>query len=424
MGHDTSAEKGARLGSLVRRLTEVAEGEATAREAMRSALLQLLDAPADGDLGPLLFLATSCCPALDAAGFLAWEADRFSVKAALGLSAPAGSFEAPPGGILAEVAASRRSVVATAAALRARSPFPEGTRAACGVPLLGAGGALLGVGLFGSRSAHELGPDDLLVARVAAERAARAIETADLVGRLALAQESARRMGGFHDQVLAIVGHDLRNPLGAVVMSAALLQKKAGLAGWQAKTVERVRSSALRMGRIIDDLLSYTRTRIGGGIPIARRAADLGEVASKILEELRVAHPRAVVEVSRDGDLRGEWDSDRLEQLISNLVSNALDHGLEGRPIALALRGDGDEVEVEVVNEGEMPREVLDHAFEAFHRGPEQTGRKASGLGLGLYIAREIVMRHGGEIAICSERGATRIATRLPRRAAEMVAAT
>jgi signal transduction histidine kinase len=213
------------------------------------------------------------------------------------------------------------------------------------------------------------------------------------------------------------VGHDLRNPLGAIVMSAALLQKKGGLAGWQAKTVERVRSSALRMGRIIDDLLSYTRTRIGGGIPISRRAADLGEVTSKILEELRAAHPAAVVEVSADGDLTGEWDGDRLEQVVSNLVSNAIDHGLEGQPIVLALRGLGAEVEVEVVNQGEMPREVLDHAFEAFHRGPEQTGRKASGLGLGLYIAREIVRRHGGEIAICCERGATRIATRLPRRA-------
>ena len=142
-----------------------------------------------------------------------------------------------------------------------------------------------------------------------------------------------------------------------------------------------------------------------------------GDLTRRVVDELGAAHPGSPVEVSVEGDLVGAFDPDRLEQVVSNLVSNAIDHGLEGQPIVLALRGLGAEVEVEVVNQGEMPREVLDHAFEAFHRGPEQTGRKASGLGLGLYIAREIVRRHGGEIAICCERGATRFATRLPRRA-------
>jgi len=418
VGHDTSAET-ARLESLVRRLTEVAKGEATARAGMRSALGQLLDAPADSDLGALLVVTTSCCPAIDTGGVLAAVGDRFSAEAALGLAVPPGPFEGSPDGLVGQAAAGKRTVTATAPPVLERSLFPEGTRAGCAVPLLGRDGALLGVVLFGSRSTHALGPEEILVARIAAERAARTLETRALTDRLAGAQESAQRMTGFHDQVLAIVGHDLRNPLGAIVMSAALLQRKGGLTGWQAKTVERVRSSTLRMGRIINDLLSYTRTRIGGGIPIARQSTDLGQVTSKILEELRAAHPQAMVELSLEGDLRGEWDSDRLEQVISNLVSNAMDHGLDGQPIALALRGYRDEVEVEVVNQGEMPKEVLDHAFEAFHRGPEQTGRKASGLGLGLYIAREIVRRHGGEIAIRSERCATRIATRLPRRATQ-----
>ncbi len=413
MDQGKGAETGERLAGLVRRLTDVAEGEASARAGMRSALAQLLDAPAQSDLGALLAAVTSCCRGIDSAGVLAREGERYAARASLGLSPP-GAVPIVPGGLLAEAAAGRHAVVAPPGAA-AESPFPEGTRAACALPLLAGDGALIGLALFGSRAAPQLGPDELLVARVAAERAARALETAELAARLGLAQATARRLSGFHDQVLAIVGHDLRNPLGAVVMSAALLQKKGGLSGWQAKTVDRVRSSALRMSRIIDDLLSYTRTRIGGGIPIARRAADLGEVATKVLEELRAAHPQAVVELSLEGDLRGEWDGDRLEQVISNLVSNAIDHGLDGHPVELALRGAGDEVHVEVHNQGEVPREVLEHAFEAFHRGPEQTGRKASGLGLGLYIAREIVRRHGGEIAIRCQGGATRIATRLPR---------
>jgi signal transduction histidine kinase len=135
-----------------------------------------------------------------------------------------------------------------------------------------------------------------------------------------------------------------------------------------------------------------------------------------MLAELRVAHPEAKIELSVVGDMGGEWDADRLEQVASNLISNAIDHGDDGQPIEIALRGGPDEVTLEVTNRGEVPKEVLDHAFEAFHRGPEQTGRKASGLGLGLYIAREIVRCHGGEIAIHSHEGATRIAMRLPRR--------
>ena len=409
----------ARLVSLVRHLSETAENEASARAGLTSALAQLLDAPAGQDLQALLVTVTSSCPALDAGGFLAREGDGFVIKAALGLAAPAGPLKPAPGGLLEEAASGGRAVAVGAPATLDQVPFPEGTRAACALPLRGKDGALLGIAVFSSRTSHVLTPEEIAVARVAAERAARAIETAELASRLARAEEASRRTSGFRDQVLAIVGHDLRNPLGAVLMSAVLLQKKGGLTGWQAKTVDRARSSALRMGRIIDDLLSYTRTRLGDGIPIARRATDLSELTRKILEELRAAHPQATVEISVAGDLCGEWDSDRLEQVISNLVSNAIDHGTEGRPVALALRGGAEEVEVEVANEGEMPREVLEHAFEAFHKGAEQTGRRASGLGLGLYIAREIVRRHGGEIAIRCEGGTTRIATRLPRRAHE-----
>jgi signal transduction histidine kinase len=158
-----------------------------------------------------------------------------------------------------------------------------------------------------------------------------------------------------------------------------------------------------------------TGVRLAG---LVRRLTEAAENEADARSTLTTAITQ-LLDTTLEGDLRGEWDGDRLEQVVSNLVSNAIDHGLDEQPIALALRGGQEEVEVEVANQGQMPREVLDHAFEAFHKGPEQTGRKASGLGLGLYIAREIVRRHGGEIAICCERGATRIVTRLPRRAPE-----
>jgi signal transduction histidine kinase len=419
VGHELTADPGARLASLMRRLTEVAEREAAARGGL-AGLGQLLDLPADGDLATLLAAVTSCCAAIDAGGFLVYEGGELTLRAALGLSALTEPLDrsltsAEP---IAEAVSARKPVVAKAPAGPANGLLPTGTRVACAVPLLGRAGELIGVALFGSRSADDLGLAELAVVRVVAERAARAVETSRLSADLVRAQELARRTSGFRDQVLAIVGHDLRNPLGAIVMSAALLQKRGGLAGWQAKTIDRVRSSTLRMGRIIDDLLSYTRTRLGGGIPIVPRPADLGDLTRKSVDELRVAHPGAKIELSVEGDLCGEWDGDRLEQVASNLISNAIDHGEDGMPIGLVLGGGPDEVTLEVTNRGEMPREVLDHAFEAFHRGPEQTGRKASGLGLGLYIAREIVRCHGGEIAIHSHDGATRIAMRLPRRMA------
>jgi signal transduction histidine kinase len=284
------------------------------------------------------------------------------------------------------------------------------------IPLLGGAGELLGEAVFSSRGGGALTEEDRILARVAAERAARVMERARLEADLSRAEEAARRTSAFRDQILAIVGHDLRNPLGAIVMSAALLQKKGALGGWQAKTVERVRASAARMGQIIDDLLSYTRTRLGTGIPIAPRPTDFRDVTRRVVEELAVAHPGMLVEISAEGDSTGEWDPDRLGQVVSNLVLNAIDHGEEGYPVKVSLRDEGEDVVVDVQNRGEMPQQVIEHAFEAFQRGPEQTGRKASGLGLGLYIAREIVRQHGGDIAVRSDEGATRIALRLPRR--------
>ncbi|HET7753340.1 MAG TPA: HAMP domain-containing sensor histidine kinase, partial [Anaeromyxobacteraceae bacterium] len=228
----------------------------------------------------------------------------------------------------------------------------------------------------------------------------------------------ARRTSGFRDQILGIVGHDLRNPLGAIVMSAALLQNRGQLEGWQLKTVGRIRSSAARMERIISDLLSYTRTRLGTGIPIEKRPADIGDLARKVVDELVAYHPESPIHVAAEGDLRGEWDPTRLEQALSNLVANAVDHGDPDGRVEVALRGEEDAVHVEVANRGEMPPIVIEHAFEAFRRGPEWGGRKSTGLGLGLFIAREIVRGHGGDIALRSRDGETAVALTLPRRGA------
>jgi signal transduction histidine kinase len=201
-------------------------------------------------------------------------------------------------------------------------------------------------------------------------------------------------------------------------MSAALLQKRGGLEGWQARTVERMRSSAGRMGRIIADLLSYTRTRLGSGIPIHRSGADLRVVVGRVVDELRAANPdREIrVEASEGEDLAGPWDPDRLEQVASNLVSNAVDHGDPGTPVRVELAGEDLAVSLTVRNAGPgLPPEVMQHLFEPFSRPPDEQSRKASGLGLGLFICREIVRGHGGTISAHASEDEMAVTVRLPR---------
>ncbi len=342
---------------------------------------------------------------------------RLEIAAAMGLDE--GATESLAGPLAAKAIEARDVRVAQDPG----APFPPGTR--IGAAAAGVAGATACALLVGSRSAGGLGDDALLLLRAAADRAALALECArldrerskgvELVARAEADVESRRKAV---DYVLGIVGHDLRNPLGAVHMSAALLQKRGGLAGWQAQTVERMRSSAGRMARIIADLLSYTRTRLGSGLPIVRRPARLDEIVARVVDELRAANAGRQIEIAAEGDLSGEWDPDRLEQVASNLVSNAVDHGDPAAPVRVELAGEPDAVVLRVRNAGpHLPPEVLSHLFEPFSRGPDEKSRKASGLGLGLYISREIVRGHGGDIGAVSN-GETIVTVRLPRRAA------
>jgi signal transduction histidine kinase len=359
-------------------------------------------------------LADAIPHAACAALVLAAEGERLEIAAGVGID------DATPecfdGGPCAEaIAAPGLRLVADPGV-----PFPPGTRAGAVAPVVA--GPLRGALLVGVREG-ELDRDALLLVQAAADRAALLLEVARLARERDEASEAARRVEEEAerrrravDTILGVVGHDLRNPLGAVHMSAALLMKRGGLEGWQARTVERMRSSAGRMGRIIADLLSYTRTRLGSGIPIQPRPADLGAVVGRVVDELRAANPDREIEVAAAGDLSGTWDPDRLEQVASNLVSNAVDHGDPGKPVRIALAGDAGEVILSVRNEGPgMPPEVLAHLFEPFSRPPDERSRKASGLGLGLYIAREIVRGHGGDISAKAGDGETAVTVRLPR---------
>src|SRR5467141_2066570 len=207
-------------------------------------------------------------------------------------------------------------------------------------------------------------------------------------------EEDEARTARFREHLLGIVSHDLRNPLTAIVTSAQLLLRYGELPELQARVMARISSSADRMARMIDDLLDFARSRLGGEFPIHPRRIDLRQICEQTVEELEFAYTRQV-KLEVHGDPWGDWDPDRMAQVISNLVGNAVQHS-EG-DVEVTLRGESDFVVLETHNRGTpIPREVLPHVFEPGRRGTDRSG----GLGLGLFIVQQIVLAHGGSIEV------------------------
>jgi len=222
----------------------------------------------------------------------------------------------------------------------------------------------------------------------------------------------------FREHLIGVVGHDLRNPLTAIVTSAQLLLRYAGLSEKQSRVVGRISSSADRMARMIDDLLDFARTRLGGGFPIHPRRIDLRELCEHTVEELEFAFASRTVRLETEGDLWGNWDPDRMAQVISNLVGNALQHSPEEGEVRVALKGDDEVVLLQTQNGGTpIPPDVLPHVFE-----PGRRGARSGGLGLGLYIVQQVVLAHGGNIeARSTPEDGTTFTVVLPRKARQKV---
>jgi signal transduction histidine kinase len=219
------------------------------------------------------------------------------------------------------------------------------------------------------------------------------------------------------DQFLGILGHDLRNPLSAVIMGATVLTKSESIDLKQSRIATRILNSAERMNRLVSDLLDLTRTRLGSGIPITPKRMDLKSLCQQIIAELEAVHPDCHVRFASKGELLGDWDSDRLAQVISNLVANALQHGPEEAIVRVIAEELGDAVRLQVHNEGTIPESVMKKIFEPMVHAPNETGdRNRSGLGLGLYIAREVAVAHGGSIEVSSsKKDGTTFTVSLPR---------
>ena len=219
----------------------------------------------------------------------------------------------------------------------------------------------------------------------------------------------------YRDQFIGVLSHDLRNPLSAITAGAALLAASADADQRQARVAARILNSAQRMERMIGDLLDLTRTRLGGEIPLNRMLTDLEQVCHEVVLEMQASHTDAIVRCSASGNVTGEWDGDRLAQVLSNLIGNAIQHGGKG-PVTLDIGEIGDSVRLSVHNHGNpIPIESQRTIFEPLARG-EPDG--AQGIGLGLFIARAIVVAHGGDISVTSNASSgTAFEVVLPRRA-------
>jgi PAS domain S-box-containing protein len=218
--------------------------------------------------------------------------------------------------------------------------------------------------------------------------------------RAALAERS--RTQEFQERFLAILGHDLRNPLAAIDTGAALLRQRAS-DPVSIRVIDRMRSSAQRMSRMIAQIMDLTRSRLAGGIRLRLEPADLRDSVVRIVEELRIAHPGISIAVDVP-PLPGRWDRDRMEQVFSNVVGNAVDYGEAGRTVTVRGTIEGDDVVLEVHNFGPpIPEQTQQTLFAAFRRGERDSREaKTAGLGLGLYISWEILRAHGGSIEVAS----------------------
>lgn len=216
------------------------------------------------------------------------------------------------------------------------------------------------------------------------------------------------------EQFIAVLGHDLRNPLGAIGVSAELLLKTP-LNEKASRMVDIIRASVTRMAGLIDDVLDFARGRLGGGLTLEHSTNQpLEPVLRQVIAELQARYPGRAIEADISIDHAVICDHTRIAQLLSNILGNALAYGSQEQPIQIHSVTDATSFELSVANAGDaIPPAVLDKLFQPFSRGAMRPNQQ--GLGLGLFIASEVARAHGGELSAISSAGETRFTFRMPR---------
>jgi signal transduction histidine kinase len=311
--------------------------------------------------------------------------------------------------IAADIASDPRWTTVKALALQ------HGLHACWSTPIFATDGRVLGTFALYYREPRTPVAEELELIDGAAHVASVVMERCQSDRQREVLIEDLSRAVRFSEMFTGVLGHDLRNPLGAISIGARRLQGNPG-GDNAAGTAGRILSSAMRMNRMIEQLLDFTRIRMGRGLAVERESVDLLEVCAYVADEVGGLAGRRDVIVEHQGDTTGRWDRDRLLQLFSNVVGNAAQHGAPGAPVSVTLDGTRpDSITVAVTNAGEIPAASMDALFDPFRR--EGTGAPGArrGLGLGLFISQHIVQVHDGTIQVASARGATTFTLTLPR---------
>jgi signal transduction histidine kinase len=240
------------------------------------------------------------------------------------------------------------------------------------------------------------------------------VEVASLHARLADAERRLRVEADFREQFMGMLAHDLRQPLNSLSMACQALTRSGSQEAKSSSLIDVQLRAVQRMKRMISELMDFTRIRPETGMPIERQPTDLGAIVRSNVGEILLSHPNQPIEMSIADSCVGNWDADRLAQVCSNLLNNAIEHSPSGARIAVELRSDAQQAELQVTNHGvTIAHELLSRLFQAYRRGPHQ--RRTDGLGLGLYIVDQIVRAHHGSISVSSADDVTEFVVTLPR---------
>jgi signal transduction histidine kinase len=257
--------------------------------------------------------------------------------------------------------------------------------------------------------------DKVTVATISlfAELISKQLETEHTLETTRTALLDERETSNLREQFIAVLGHDLRTPLGSILAGIEVLSRKyddpAAL-----PMLQRMRRSVTRMATLVDDVVDFTRGRMGGGIALNLRREDaLDRIFEQVVEELRGLYPQRQIVAAIEPQLGLHCDPDRLAQLLSNLLNNALVHGSAQGPVRVRIGFEDRDFVLSVANEGpELPQAVIDQLFKPYFRAASGSGSK--GLGLGLYIVAEIARSHGGKIAVQSSGATTTFTFSIP----------
>ena len=289
------------------------------------------------------------------------------------------------------------------------------------VPVRSRTGKVIGGLFFGHEEAARFTEQHESALRALAVTASIAIDNAELYATARAAEDAQRKSVAqlvdtvrMNELFTGVLAHDLRSPLAAVTTASEVLLMKEG--SGDRRVIERILMSGRRMARMIEQLLDFTRIRIGTGLPLDSKPCDLQALLTHLIEELRVAHPKQSIALEVVGNATGRWDDDRLAQAFSNLIGNAAQHGNPESGVTVFLDGsDPSDVRVRIHNGGSIPETLLPQVFEPMVGGQRRRDG-TRGLGIGLFITREIANSHGGAITVESTPAAgTTFTFALPR---------